>query len=49
MRSMAASDRISVDKMIGVYTGENEYDFDGVRVLPYKKFVTELHSGELFR
>jgi hypothetical protein len=48
MRSMAASDRIGVEKMIGVYTGVNEYEFDGVKVLPYKKFVSDLHAGNLF-
>ena len=48
MRSMAAGDTIVVDKMIGVYTGENEYEFDGVRVLPFTKFITELHEGKLF-
>jgi predicted AAA+ superfamily ATPase len=48
MRSIASSDIVTVDKMMGVYTGTNEYEFDGVRVLPYGKFVTELHAGNLF-
>jgi hypothetical protein len=34
--------------MIGVYTGVNEYEFDGIRVLSYKKCVEEVLAGRLF-
>jgi len=48
MRSLAGSDRIHVDKMVGIYTGERAYQFDGVDVLPVKDFLEKLHEGEIF-
>jgi uncharacterized protein len=48
MRSLTSGGVVDADKMVGVYTGTNEYEFDGVRVLPYNKFVIELHAGKLF-
>ena len=48
MRSLSASDRIHVDKMIGIYTGKRAYHFDGLDVLPLKDFLIRLHKGDVF-
>lgn len=48
MRSLNTSDRIHVDKMIGIYTGKRAYHFDGLDVLPVKNFLKRLHQGEVF-
>ena len=48
MRSLSKSDRIHVDKMIGVYTGTRTYHFDGIDVLPVKDFLHRLHQGDVF-
>lgn len=48
MRSLNASDRIHVDKMIGIYTGKRAYYFDGLDVLPVEDFLKQLHQGDIF-
>lgn len=48
MRSLSASDRIHVGKMIGIYTGKRAYHFDGLDVLPLKDFLIRLHKGDVF-
>jgi len=48
MRSLAAQNKIKVEKMIAVYTGQRVYRFDGLDVLPVEKFITALHKGEIF-
>jgi predicted AAA+ superfamily ATPase len=48
MRSLSAHDQIHVDRMIGVYTGERAYHFDGLDVLPVAEFLRQLHAGEVF-
>ena len=48
MRSLNNSDRIHVDRMIGIYTGERVYHFDGVDVLPVRDFLERLHQGDIF-
>jgi len=48
MRSLSESDRIHVDKMIGVYLGRRAYHFDGVDVLPLEDFLKRLHQGDVF-
>lgn len=48
MRSLDKSDRIHVDKMIGIYTGKRAYHFEGIDVLPVKDFLKRLHQGDVF-
>jgi predicted AAA+ superfamily ATPase len=48
MRSLGISDRIHVDKMIGIYMGKRAYHFDGLDVLPLKDFLKRLHQGDVF-
>ncbi len=48
MRSLSKSDRIHVDKMIGIYTGKRTYHFDGIDVLPVEDFLERLHQGDVF-
>jgi len=48
MRSIAQSPKIVVEKMIGVYTGDKKYHFDGVDVLPVKDFLKNLYQGNIF-
>lgn len=48
MQSLKASGEIQVDRMIGVYNGENAYHFDGVDVLPLNEFLQRLHQGDIF-
>jgi len=48
MRSLSESDRIHVDKMIGIYTGKRAYHFEGLDVLPVKDFLKRLHHEEVF-
>ena len=48
MRSLSNYSRIHVDKMIGVYTGNRAYHFDGVDVLPVQTFLERLHQGYIF-
>lgn len=48
MRSLSSSDRIHVDRMIGIYMGKRAYHFDGIDVLPLKDFLKRLHYGDVF-
>ncbi len=48
MRSLSSSDRIHVDKMIGIYMGKRAYHFDGIDVLPLEDFLKRLHQGDVF-
>jgi predicted AAA+ superfamily ATPase len=48
MRSLSKSDRIHVDKMIGIYTGKRAYYYDGIDVLPVQDFLERLHHGDVF-
>ena len=48
MRDMSQSPKIQVDRMIGIYTGEQPYHFDGVDVLPVTAFLQHLHQGQIF-
>lgn len=47
-RELAASQRVEVERMIGVYTGPRAYQFDRFEVLPVETFVQELHAGRVF-
>ena len=48
MRSLTNDSRIHVDRMIGVYTGNRAYHYDGVDVLPVTDFLKLLHQGNVF-
>jgi predicted AAA+ superfamily ATPase len=48
LRDLAASGRVEVERMIGVYTGTRVYRFEGLDVLPVDEFVKELHAGKVF-
>jgi predicted AAA+ superfamily ATPase len=48
MRSLQSSDKIEVDRMIGVYTGQRTYHFDGLDVLPVEEFLKRLYQGNVF-
>lgn len=48
MRGLGGHPGIQVDRMIGVYTGERAYRFDGLDVLPIGRFLEQLHAGEVF-
>ena len=48
MRSIGAHKNICVDKMVGIYTGNRAYYFDGIDVLPLTDFLERLHEGEIF-
>jgi predicted AAA+ superfamily ATPase len=48
MRSLQASDKIKVDRMIGVYTGQRTYHVNGVDVLPVEEFLKRLYQGNIF-
>jgi len=48
MRSIGAHKDICVDKMVGIYTGNRAYHFDGIDVLPLTDFLERLHEGEIF-
>ena len=48
MRDLAALGGVDVERMIGVYTGERGYHFDGLSVMPVQVFLQKLHAGEVF-
>lgn len=48
MRSLQSSDRIQVDRMIGVYTGARTYHVNGLDVLPVEEFLKRLYRGDVF-
>jgi hypothetical protein len=48
MRDLSAHPGIQVDRMIGVYTGERAWHFDGLDVWPVEQFLQALHAGGIF-
>jgi predicted AAA+ superfamily ATPase len=48
MRELAATGAVTASRLIGVYGGETRLERNGVRVLPYRDFVTALEAGELY-
>lgn len=48
MRDLKSRDNITVRKMIGIYTGEKIYHFDGLDVWPVAHFLSQLFAGQLF-
>jgi predicted AAA+ superfamily ATPase len=48
MRSLAINNGVTVDRMIGVYCGSKQYQFDNITVLPVRKFIDELYNGKIF-
>ena len=48
MRGLHTESGIKVDRMIGVYTGERSYHYDGLDVWPVQRFLKELHAGNIF-
>ncbi len=48
MRSLNDHEGIHVDRMIGIYTGERTYHYDGIDVLPVNEFLSQLHRGQVF-
>lgn len=47
-RSLAASDRVNVKRMIGVYRGTERLKFDDFEVYPVEEFLDSLHSGKVY-
>lgn len=47
MRDLAASGRVRVDGLYGVYQGSRRLRFDGIQVLPIVDFLAALHAGEV--
>ena len=48
MRSLHKTEGIEVERMIGVYTGERVYHYDGLDVWPLEEFLRRLYEGEVF-
>lgn len=48
MRDLRASGRLTVDRMLGVYLGDDPYHFDGVDVMPLADFLRDLFAGRIF-
>ncbi|MBI4686403.1 MAG: ATP-binding protein [Nitrospirae bacterium] len=48
MRSLAEDNRVTVEKMFGVYCGTDRYYFDGIEVLPVMTFLEMLYNGKVF-
>lgn len=48
MRSLHGNDKIKVDRMIGIYTGQRTYHFNGLDVLPVEVFLKKLYQGDIF-
>ena len=46
--SLKSSEQIKIDRMIGVYTGQRKYYFNGLDVLPVEDFLDELFQGKIF-
>jgi uncharacterized protein len=47
-RSLNDNDGIIVDKMFGIYTGTQQYNFNDFQVLPVNDFFCELFNGNVF-
>ena len=48
MRELHANPGIRVERMIGVYTGDRTYHYEGLDVLPIAEFLKQLHQGKVF-
>jgi len=48
MRDMSSHSGIVVRKMIGVYTGERTYHYEGVDILPVEEFLKQLYDGKIY-
>ena len=48
MRDLAASGKVQIDGLYGVYLGDHRLHFDGIQVLPVLEFLAALHSGKVF-
>lgn len=48
MRSLAASNTLTIDRMIGVYGGTESAHYDGLDILPIPTFLQQLYAGEIF-
>lgn len=48
IRQLAASHKIEVKKMIGIYNGKEELDHNGFQVFPFKQFIKKLFNSEIF-
>ena len=48
IRALGALESVEIARMVGVYTGEREYHFDGLDVMPVGRFLQRLHAGEVF-
>jgi predicted AAA+ superfamily ATPase len=48
IRALKNSPNIKVDRMLGVYTGDRAWYYDGFDVLPVPDFFQQLHSGRIF-
>ncbi|MBM4395764.1 MAG: ATP-binding protein [Deltaproteobacteria bacterium] len=48
MRHVAASGKVEVAGMYGVYLGESSYRFDDVKVLPVREFLDAVHGDRVF-
>ena len=48
MQDLKSRPGITMDRMIGVYTGPRVYHYDGLDVLPVEEFFRQLHQGKVF-
>lgn len=48
MRSLAANNRVTVERMVAIYCGTQKYQFDNVTVIPVRGFIGELYDGKIF-
>ena len=48
MRDLAASGRVHIDGLYGVYQGSRILRFDDVQVFPVIDFLSALHAGEVY-
>lgn len=48
MRELAASGKVRIDGLYGVYRGERRLKFDGIDVLPIEDFLGDLHARKIY-
>ena len=48
MMRLVAAGGVTVNRMIGVYTGRDRLRFDDVDVMPVESFLAALHTGQVF-
>jgi predicted AAA+ superfamily ATPase len=48
MRSFKEESSIIIDKMIGIYMGEQKYHFGDLEILPLPDFLSDLYAGKIF-